>query len=105
MYYRVGFLIKDWIKFREDRSHAGSMSETVLVGMEGGEQIGACHQSEIETMPGFLSIVRESFPGPFVVGRHQEVVAIFVSEVAIQTGEMQLDHVSHRIIGRVLPAE
>ena len=104
MYYCIAFPIQNWIELREDRSHTGIVHQPALVGAEGGEQIVAAHQSQLEAMPGFFFVGRQNFQRPFVVGRHQQIVGILMSEVTIQTGEMQLDQVSHAIIGRVVRA-
>jgi hypothetical protein len=42
--------------------------------------------------------------GSAIIGRDEQIVGVFVREVAVQTGEQLLDHEAHRAIRRMLPA-
>ena len=57
-------------------------------------RLGAVHQSQLEGVPGSGFVGSEHCQGPGVVRRHQKIVRIAMSKVAIQAGEMLFDHVS-----------
>jgi len=100
----VGLTSKDWIEFRKNSPDARDVGYSGLVRFEHRDEILLGDEFDLKAVTGFLFVRPEDLERTPIVGRHQQVVSIFVREVTIETREVLLDHPTHRVIGRVAPA-
>ena len=61
------------------------------------------NELQLKTVSGFSLVCGDDLENTPIVGRDEQSVGVFVSEIALQAREELLDHGPHRIIGRVAP--
>lgn len=74
-----------------------------MIRIESGEQVVLRHKFQLKAIAGFPFVGRDDFERTAIVGGDEQGVGVLVREVALQTGEMLLDHGAHGVVGRVGP--
>jgi hypothetical protein len=103
VYNRLGFLVQDWIEFREDGPDTRDVIDAAGIGFKSREQIVCGHEPQFETVAGLLLVDGEDLERTAIVGGDEQVVAVSVREVTIETCKVLLDHCTHCVVGGVVP--